>query len=96
MTLLPRGVKVHLAFGFVDMRKGIDGLAMLVQGVLRQDPFSGHLFVFRGRKGRLEHGVFLWPSNIDPGGTLMLTSAQLARTRAALATGCGGMITAAD
>ena len=41
MTLLPRGVKVHLAFGFIDMRKGIDGLAMLVQGVLRQDPFSG-------------------------------------------------------
>jgi hypothetical protein len=41
MTLLPRGVKVHLAFGFIDMRKGIDGLAMLVQGVLRQDPFWG-------------------------------------------------------
>src|SRR6267142_6917666 len=65
------------------------------QGVLRQDPFSGHLFVFRGRKAnlikivywdgtglclftkRLEHGVFLWPSNVEPGGTLMLTSAQL-------------------
>src|SRR5712671_5815531 len=95
MTLLPPGVKVHLAFGYIDMRKGINGLAMLVQGVLRQDPFSGHLFVFRGRKAnlikivfwdgtglclftkRLEHGVFLWPSNVDPGGTLMLTSAQL-------------------
>jgi len=49
MTLLPSGVKVHLALGFIDMRKGIDGLAMLVQGVLQQDPFSGHLFVFRGR-----------------------------------------------
>jgi hypothetical protein len=35
MTLLPRGVKDHLAFGFIDMRKGIDGLAVLVQGVLR-------------------------------------------------------------
>src|SRR5207302_8166072 len=95
MTLLPAGVKVHLALGYTDMRKGIDGLAMLVQGVLRQDPFSGHLFVFRGRKAnllkivfwdgtglglftkRLEHGVFLWPSNIDQGGTLPLTSAQL-------------------
>src|ERR1700680_776048 len=95
MTLLPPGVKVHLAFGFIDMRKGINGLAMLVQGVLRQDPFSGDLFVFRGRKAnlikivfwdgtglclftkRLEHGVFLWPSNVDPGGTLMLNSAQL-------------------
>jgi transposase len=48
-TLLPPGVKVHLALGYVDMRKGIDGLAMLVQGLLRQDPFTGHLFVFRGR-----------------------------------------------
>ena len=35
MTLLPPGAKVHLAFGYIDMRKGIDGLAMLVQGVLR-------------------------------------------------------------
>ena len=52
MTLLPQGVKVHLAFGYTDMRKGIDGLAMLVQSVLRQDPFSGHLFVFRGREGQ--------------------------------------------
>jgi len=105
------------------MRKGIDGLAMLVQGVLRQDPFSGHLFLFRGRKAnlikivywdgtglclftkRLEHGVFLWPSNVEPGGTLMLTSAQvvdadrrrrLARTRAAMATGRSGMIAATD
>ncbi len=51
MTLLPPGVKVHLAF-YTDMRKGIDGLAMLVQGLLRQDPFSGHLFVFRGRKAQ--------------------------------------------
>jgi len=49
MTLLPPNVKVHLALGYIDMRKGIDGLAMLVQGVLRQDPFTGHLFVFRGR-----------------------------------------------
>src|SRR3954470_2459019 len=48
-TLLPPNVKVHLALGFIDMRKGIDGLAMLVPGVLQQDPFTGHLFVFRGR-----------------------------------------------
>jgi hypothetical protein len=47
MTLLPRGVKIHFALGLIDMRKGIDGLAMLYQGVLRQDPFSGHLFLFR-------------------------------------------------
>ncbi|WP_425907087.1 IS66 family insertion sequence element accessory protein TnpB [Nitrobacter sp. TKz-YC02] len=48
-ALLPPNVKVHLALGYIDMRKGIDGLAMLVQGVLHQDPFTGHLFVFRGR-----------------------------------------------
>lgn len=36
---------MHLALGYIDMRKGIDGLAMLVQRVLRQDPFTGHLFV---------------------------------------------------
>ena len=95
MTLLPAGVKVHLAFGYTDMRKGMDGLTLLVQEVLHQDPFSGHLFVFRGRKAnlikivywdgtglclftkRLEHGVFLWPSNAEPGQTLALTSVQL-------------------
>ena len=58
MTLLSPGVKVHLAFGYTDMRKGIDGLAMLIQGVLRQDPFSGHLFLFRGRKANLIKIVF--------------------------------------
>ncbi len=35
------------------MRKGLDGLAMLVQGLLKQDPFAGHLFLFRGRKAEL-------------------------------------------
>ena len=50
MTLLPPNVKVHLAYGYTDMRKGMDGLALMVQEVLQQDPFSGHLFVFRGRK----------------------------------------------
>jgi len=58
MTLLPPGMKVHLALGCTDMRKGIDGLAMLVQGVLRQDPFCGHLFVFRGRRANLIKIVF--------------------------------------
>ena len=58
MTLLPAGVKVHLAFGYTDMRKVIDGLALLVQEVLHQDPFSGHLFVFRGRKANLIKIVF--------------------------------------
>lgn len=38
MTLLPPGVKVHLAFGYTDMRKGIDGLAMLVQACCGRIP----------------------------------------------------------
>ena len=58
MTLLPPGMKVHLALGYTDMRKGIDGLAMLVQGVLRHDPFCGHLFVFRGRRANLVEIIF--------------------------------------
>ena len=54
MMMLPSGVKVHIAAGVTDMRKGIDGLAMLVEGVLREDPFSGHLFAFRGRNRPFE------------------------------------------
>lgn len=53
MMLAPAGVKVHIAAGVTDMRKGLDGLAMLVQKVLSEDPFSGHLFAFRGRKANL-------------------------------------------
>ena len=53
MTFLPSGVKIHMALGDTDMRRGFDGLAMLVQDSLRQDPFSGHLFLFRGRRADL-------------------------------------------
>ena len=49
MIGLPDGVRVYLAAGRTDLRRGIDGLAAQIQTVLRQDPFSGHLFVFRGR-----------------------------------------------
>ena len=58
MMLVPSGVRVHIALGVTDMRKGLDGLAMLVQGVLEQDPFSGHLFAFRDRKANLIKIVF--------------------------------------
>ena len=95
MTLLPPGVKVHLAFGYTDMRKGMDGLALLVQEVLQADPFSatssssadarptssrsssGTEPAYACSPKRLEHGVFLWPSNIEAGRTLALTSTQL-------------------
>jgi transposase len=49
----PPGMRVFLACGATDMRKGFDGLAALVQTVLAQDPFSGALFLFRGRRGDL-------------------------------------------
>jgi len=51
MIGLPAGTRVWLAAGVTDMRRGFDGLAALVQSTLTQDPFSGHVFVFRGRKG---------------------------------------------
>lgn len=53
MMIVPAGVKVHVALGYTDMRKGMDGLAMLVQEVLKKDPFSGHLFAFRGKKASM-------------------------------------------
>ncbi|MBV8504900.1 MAG: IS66 family insertion sequence element accessory protein TnpB [Alphaproteobacteria bacterium] len=52
MIALPAGVKVWLAAGATDMRKGFDSLAAQAQTVLGQDPFSGHVFCFRGRRGK--------------------------------------------
>ena len=53
MILFPAGVRVWLATGHTDMRRGFDGLALLVQEKLKHDPHSGQLFVFRGRRGSL-------------------------------------------
>ena len=53
MIPVPTGVQVWLATGHTDMRKGFDGLALLVQEMLRRNPHNGHLFVFRGRRGSL-------------------------------------------
>ena len=53
MIPIPTGTRVWLASGRTDMRKGFDGLALTVQEVLKHDPHSGHLFVFRGRRGDL-------------------------------------------
>ena len=47
------GHKVHLALGYTDMRKGLDGLTVLVQKVLKKDAFSGQLFVFRGKRSQI-------------------------------------------
>ena len=45
------GTRIWLAAGVTDMRKGFDGLAALVQSQLSENAFSGHIFVFRGRRG---------------------------------------------
>ena len=50
MIPVPSGVRVWLATGHTDMRKGMNGLALQIQEVLRRDPYGGHLFVFRGRR----------------------------------------------
>ena len=51
MIGLPSGTRIWLAAGLTDMRRGFDGLAALAQSALQQEPFSGHVFVFRGRRG---------------------------------------------
>ena len=47
----PVGTKVWLAAGVTDMRRGFDGLAAQTVSVLKEDPLSGHVFVFRNRGG---------------------------------------------
>jgi transposase len=53
MIAPPPNMRVWLACGHTDMRRGFDGLSSQVQQQLGQDPFSGQLFVFRGRRGDL-------------------------------------------
>jgi transposase len=53
MIGLPVETRVWLASGPTDMRRGFDGLALLVQEKLKQDPHCGQLFVFRGKRGSL-------------------------------------------
>lgn len=49
--LIPSGTRIWLAAGATDMRRGFDRLAALLQQRLGADPFSGRLFIFRGRRG---------------------------------------------
>ena len=53
MIPVPANTRVWLAAGVTDMRKGFASLAAQAEAVLKQDPFGGHLFVFRGRRGDL-------------------------------------------
>ncbi len=93
MIGLPAGTRVWLAAGVTDMRRGFDGLAAMVQSKLAADPFSGHVFVFRGRKGdRIKvlwwsgDGMCLLAKRLEQGhfvwpqaesGSVCLTPAQL-------------------
>jgi transposase len=100
MTALPHpalggmgATRIWLACGATDMRKGFDGLAVLVQQVLAQSPHSGALFAFRGKRGDLVkllwydgQGLCLFSKRMDRGrfvwpqakiGSVSLTPAQL-------------------
>lgn len=93
MIPVPVGVRVWIATGRTDMRRGFDGLALQVQETLRQDPHSGHLFVFRGRRGDLikvlwhdGQGMCLFAKRLEQGkflwpsaadGVVAITPAQL-------------------
>src|SRR3984893_16256761 len=52
-TRVPVGTHIWLAAGVTDMRRGFGGLSSLVQNTLAENPLSGHIFVFRGRRGDL-------------------------------------------
>lgn len=48
---LRAGTRIWLAAGITDLRRGFHGLSAHVQTVLNEQPYSGHVFVFRGRRG---------------------------------------------
>jgi transposase len=93
MMGLPAGTRVWIAAGFTDMRSGFNGLTARVQTALAEDPFSGHVFVFRGKRGDLikvlwwsGDGLCLLAKRLERGrfvwpqatsGTVSLTPAQL-------------------
>jgi transposase len=94
MIQVAPGTKVHLALRPLSMRYGSDGLSTKVVDVLRGDPFSGHLFIFRSKRGDYlkilywdGSGLCLFAKRLEQGrfvwppivdGSLQLTPAQLA------------------
>jgi len=90
---LRSGTRIWLAAGITDMRRGFHGLSAQVQTVLEQEPYSGHVFVFRGRRGDLikllwfdGDGLCLFQKRLERGrfiwpqairGTVSLSRAQL-------------------
>ena len=53
MIPIPSGVRVWIATGHTDMRRGMQSLALTVQESLKRDPHAGDLYIFRGRRGDL-------------------------------------------
>jgi transposase len=90
---LPSNTRVWIVAGHTDMRKGFDGLAAMVQTALAANPFCGHVFVFRGRRGDIlkvlwfdGQGLMLLAKRLERGrfvwpqatsGSVSLTPAQL-------------------
>ena len=67
-------VRIWIATGHTDMRRGMNGLSLLVQEGLKRDPFAGDVFVFRGRSGSLIKalwhdgvGLSLYAKRLDRG-----------------------------
>ncbi len=93
MIAPPTGTRIFLVAGTTDMRKGFDGLSAVVQHAIQIDPFSGQVFVFRGRRGdRVKvlwwdgQGLCLYYKRLEKGrfiwpsaeaGSVSLTNAQL-------------------
>jgi len=93
MITLPKHTHIWIAAGVTDLRRGFMGLSALVQTQLEQSPMSGHVFVFRGRRGDLikllwfdGDGLCLFAKRLERGrfvwpqatsGTVCLTRAQL-------------------
>lgn len=74
MFLIPPTVRIHVCREPTDMRRSFDGLAAIVTEYLRADPLSGHLFVFRNRRGdRVKilwwdrTGLCLWYKRLERG-----------------------------
>ena len=74
MIPVPNGVRVYLATGVTDMRRGMNTLALQVQESLGRDPHGGDLFIFRGRRGDLVKclwhdgiGVSLYTKRLERG-----------------------------
>ena len=74
MIPIPSGVRVWIATGHTDMRRGMQGLALTVQESLKRDPHAGDLYIFRGRRGDLAKilwhdglGLSLYAKRLDRG-----------------------------